>query len=233
MINRTEDLMETRRFVFICFEPLVALHDDNLQPVILSDGFPNPTMFKKITARGAALYCIASPAQPCPRQKRRLSDQPKFARQSAEVRREMLVEAGIACLAKDGILGFTVDRICAEAKVSRGLITHHFKSIDGLLAAVYETMYGKVLSVIEEPGVTATPEARLVDIIDAMFSRELFNRESLNIWLALWGEIANNPALLKVHRKQYGRYRASIERALQDVANARGLTIDAAFVAMM
>ena len=159
--------------------------------------------------------------------------QPKFARQSAEARREMLVDAGIACLAKDGILGFTIDRICAEAKVSRGLITHHFKSIDGLLAAVYETMYGKVLSVIEEPGVTATPEARLVDIIDSMFSREFFNRESLNIWLALWGEIANNPALLKVHRKQYGRYRASIERALQDVANARGLTIDAAFVAMM
>ncbi len=159
--------------------------------------------------------------------------QPKFARQSAEARREMLVEAGIACLAKDGILGFTIDRICAEAKVSRGLITHHFKSIDGLLAAVYETMYGKVLAVTEEPGVAASPEARLVGIIDSMFSREVFNRESLNIWLALWGEIANNPALLKVHRKQYGLYRASIERALQDVADARGLTIDAAFVAMM
>lgn len=158
---------------------------------------------------------------------------PKFARQSAEARREMLVEAGIACLAKDGILGFTIDRICTEAKVSRGLITHHFKSIDGLLAAVYETMYGKVLAVTEEPGVAATPEARLVEIIDSMFSREVFNRESLNIWLALWGEIANNPALLKVHRKQYGLYRASIERALQDVADARGLTIDAAFVAMM
>lgn len=159
--------------------------------------------------------------------------QPKFARQSAEARREMLVEAGIACLAKDGILGFTIDRICTEAKVSRGLITHHFKSIDGLLAAVYDTMYGKVLAVIEGPAAGAKPEVRLVEIIDAMFSREFFNRESLNIWLALWGEIANNPALLKVHRKQYARYRADIERALQDVATARGRKIDAAFVAMM
>jgi AcrR family transcriptional regulator len=168
-----------------------------------------------------------------PKTKKKISDKPKFARQSAEARREMLVEAGIACLAKDGILGFTIDRICAEARVSRGLITHHFKSIDGLLAAVYDTMYGKVLAVIEEPGVATTPEARLVDIIDAMFSREFFNRESLNIWLALWGEIANNPALLKVHRKQYARYRADIERALLDVAKARGLKIDAGFVAMM
>jgi peptide/nickel transport system substrate-binding protein len=49
MFNRMEDIMEeSGGFVFICFEPFVALHDDNLQPVILSDGFPNPTMFKKI-----------------------------------------------------------------------------------------------------------------------------------------------------------------------------------------
>lgn len=166
---------------------------------------------------------------------KKTSASPKFARQSAAARREMLIAAGLACLARDGILGFTVDRICAEANVSRGLITHHFRSIDGLLAAVYETMYGKMLSVIEDPGTAAKtkPEARIIAIIDAMFSREFFNRESLNIWLALWGEIANNPPLLKVHRRQYGRYRAGVERALQEVATARGLKIDTGLVAMM
>jgi hypothetical protein len=96
-------------------------------------------------------------------------------------------------------------------------------------------MYGKMLAVIENPKVTddATPEKRLTAIIDAMFSREFFNRESLNIWLALWGEIANNPALLKEHRKQYARYRRGIERALGAVAIARGLKIDTPLVAMM
>jgi TetR/AcrR family transcriptional regulator, transcriptional repressor of bet genes len=69
----------------------------------------------------------------------------KIARQSAEARREMLIAAGLTCLAKDGILGFTIDRICLEANVSRGLITHDFKSIDGLLASIYETMYGRIL----------------------------------------------------------------------------------------
>ena len=160
---------------------------------------------------------------------------PKFSRHLPETRREMLVDAGIACLAKGGILGFTIDRICLEAKVSRGLITHHFKSIDGLLAAVYATMYGKVLAAIENPDTVAhsKPEDRIAAIIDTMFSREFFNRKSLNIWLALWGEIANNPALLKEHRIQYARYLKSIERALSEVAVSRSLTIDAKFVAMM
>ncbi len=159
---------------------------------------------------------------------------PKYARYSSADRRAMLIEAGLSCLARDGILGFTIDRICLEAKVSRGLITHHFKSIDGLLAAVYETIYGKMLQVLETPEPAPDrPEQRIIAIIDAMFSREFFNRESLNIWLALWGEMANNPALLKVHRKQYARYRADVEAALGDVAKARGLQIDTALVATM
>ena len=48
MFNRMEDLMEeSGGFVFICFEPLVALHDSNLKPVILSDGHPDPVQFTK------------------------------------------------------------------------------------------------------------------------------------------------------------------------------------------
>lgn len=170
-----------------------------------------------------------------PQKNTKKTSSPKFSRHAPEARREMLIEAGIACLAKDGILGFTIDRICVEAKVSRGLITHHFKSIDGLLAAVYATMYGKMLAVIENPDPAAhpKPEERLTIIIDAMFSREFFNRKTLNIWLALWGEIANNPALLKEHRIQYARYLEGIERALSEVAKSRGRKIDARFVAMM
>lgn len=159
---------------------------------------------------------------------------PKYSRLSSEERRAVLINAGLACLARDGILGFTIDRICLEAKVSRGLITHHFKSIDGLLAAVYEAIYGKMLAVLETPKTNdAKPEQRIIAIIDTMFSREFFNRESLNIWLALWGEMANNPILLKVHRKQYARYRTDVERALSDVARERGLTIDTKLVATM
>ncbi len=49
LCNRMEDLMElSGGFIFICFEPFIAIHDDNLQPVILSDGYVDPVMFKKL-----------------------------------------------------------------------------------------------------------------------------------------------------------------------------------------
>lgn len=49
MFNRMEDLMElSGGFVFICFEPYVAIHDDDIAPMILSDGHPDPARFRKL-----------------------------------------------------------------------------------------------------------------------------------------------------------------------------------------
>lgn len=48
MFNRMEDLMEeSGSFLFICFEPLVAIHDSDLRPVILADGHPDPVQFTR------------------------------------------------------------------------------------------------------------------------------------------------------------------------------------------
>jgi peptide/nickel transport system substrate-binding protein len=48
MFNRMEDLMEeSGGFVFICFEPYLALHDANLKPAILADGHPDPVGFAR------------------------------------------------------------------------------------------------------------------------------------------------------------------------------------------
>lgn len=46
MFHRMEDLMEeSGGFIFICFEPYIAVHDANMVPVILADGHPDPTRF--------------------------------------------------------------------------------------------------------------------------------------------------------------------------------------------
>jgi TetR/AcrR family transcriptional repressor of bet genes len=156
--------------------------------------------------------------------------EPRFRRVAPAERRALLIEAGLACLARGGILGFTIDNICAEAEVSRGLITHHFQSKDGLLAAIYDTMIERLLSVVDAP-----PEGHqhISAIIDASFAPDAKTRDSLRIWLALWGEIANNPALLKAHRRQYARYRRGVETALTALARERGREVDIPFVALM
>lgn len=148
---------------------------------------------------------------------------PKYSRLTSAERKPALVEAALACLARGGILEFTIDNICKEADVSRGLITHHFKSKDGLLVAVYRSMYERMLGVLENG---APRKPRLLFILDTIFAPDFFSRDELNIWLALWTEIINNPALTREHRRQYTRYRRVIEAAFDDLAAARGLDLD-------
>ena len=119
------------------------------------------------------------------------------ARLSPADRRALLEDAARACMARGGIRAFPVDRIVAEAGVSRGLVIHHFGSMDGLLVAVYARMYREWIEAITEP---RPASSRLEAIIEAIVSPKLFSRETLNVWLTLWGEIANNPVLREAHR---------------------------------
>lgn len=50
IFNRMEDLMEeSGGFIFIAFEPHIAIHKDWLRPMILSDGHPDPTRFTRLS----------------------------------------------------------------------------------------------------------------------------------------------------------------------------------------
>lgn len=152
--------------------------------------------------------------------------EPRFRRYTAEQRAAMLVDAGLACLARGGIQAFTVDNICARAQASRGLIAHHFGGKDGLLAAVYVAAYRNFLSVLMPDEATD-----LRSLIDAAFSDDLFRKDPLNIWLALWGEVAVNPVLRAEHRAQYGAYLARMEAAIARHAAGQGRHVDAAALA--
>lgn len=147
----------------------------------------------------------------------------RFTRLSSEDRRAQLMDVALAGLAKGGIQEFTVDRICAAAGVSRGLILHHFGSMAGLLAAVYARLYRETT-----PDLTALPpETRIEALIKGTFAPKAFNRDTLNAWVALWGQIANTPALRDEHRRQYQAYLAQVSEALAALAEARGKVVDA------
>lgn len=147
----------------------------------------------------------------------------RFTRLSSEDRRAQLMDVALAGLARGGIQEFTVDKICAAAGVSRGLILHHFGSMAGLLAAVYARLYRDTTPDLSP----LPPEARIAALIDGSFASKAFNRETLNAWLALWGQISNTPALRDEHRRQYVSYLAQVSEAIAALALARGRAVEA------
>ncbi len=159
---------------------------------------------------------------------------PRFTREKPAVRRRLLIEAAIRCLGQGGMSAFTIDRICREAEVSRGLINHYFKSKDDLLAAAYEAMTDYLAeaprnSLAEAP---ASAIDQLVASLEARFDPDIFERSKLKAWLTLWGEVTTNPALQALHRKRYHAYRGGLVAALSAIAQQRGRKLDAKRLAL-
>ncbi|HEY4163784.1 MAG TPA: TetR family transcriptional regulator C-terminal domain-containing protein, partial [Dongiaceae bacterium] len=156
---------------------------------------------------------------------------PRFTRETPEERRRKLVEAAIRCLGREGMPGFKVERICAEAKVSLGLLNHYFSSKDELLiavyrAALYEDTNEKIAAALSG-GAKLDAALRLSQIVDTMIDPAYLRASNLNVWLALWSEIVVNPRLKRAHRTLYHQYIDALAKLIQAVAKERKLKTDA------
>ena len=159
-------------------------------------------------------------------------EKPVIRRKSAADRREELIAAGIVCLGKGGMSGFTIDQICKQAGISRGLINHHFNTKDELLTCIYAFMTDHLVHeyhVDTELGDTAL--GLLANIIETSFDEISFNRSNLRAWLAIWGQVSSNDALNELHRARYDHYKASIKSALRQVSLSMPVPLDVDSVA--
>ncbi len=153
--------------------------------------------------------------------------EPRFKRLSADDRAVELVQAALGVLAEGGITAFTIDKISKRAGASRGLIGHHFGNKDGLLAACYSAAYAPLLQMLQ----AESQPPPLPQLIDELFSDSQFRSDGLNIWLALWSEIAVNPDLQAEHLRHYQVYETAVAKSIALLAQMRGREVDARMLA--
>jgi TetR/AcrR family transcriptional repressor of bet genes len=140
----------------------------------------------------------------------------KYRREQPDARRDSLVEAALRSLAAHGHAGASVRRIAAEARVSIGLINHHYDSVDELIAAAYE----KVALGIVQKLVDATrdappsPRARLSAFFQASCSPPLLNPDLLNVWVVFWSMVKHSPVMQRTQRHTFAEYRSVLEQHL-------------------
>ena len=146
-----------------------------------------------------------------------------YQRKTSQQRRYDLIYAGIHCLGEGGITAFTIDRICKRAEVSRGLINHHFKTKDELLLCIYASMTDYLVRIED----VDSPEIQISAFIKNSFDERTFKKSNLRAWLAIWGEVATNPALKSLHENRYAVYKKRLASAIRKIAGARKIRLDA------
>lgn len=150
----------------------------------------------------------------------------RFTRQRADARRTALIEATITSLKRHGHEGLAVRQIAATAKVSSGLINHHFPNKDALIAAAYRHFHQQLLAGIEAAVARAirTPRARLRAFIEATFAPPNLDRDVLTAWLVFWSLYRTSAPIQRVHRATYRGYLDTVRQLLADLANENDAT---------
>ena len=145
-----------------------------------------------------------------------------FTREAPDVRRQALVAAAEAVLAREGVGGASVRTICAEAGVSPGLLRHYFEGVDDLIACAYEAVSQRIDAALEAALTSAppTPRARLLAYLTASFAPPVLDPNLLAAWIGFWSLVKTKPRMAAIHAASYADFRARLERLLAD-ASAR------------
>jgi AcrR family transcriptional regulator len=143
-------------------------------------------------------------------------------------RRQDLLAAAIACLARLGPRGATGREVCRQAGVSHGLLRHYFDTPEGLFVAAYGDLCDRFLAEFEArlTDATLSPEAALDAFFAVQFSEAWANPDILGAWIAFWTLTRTDPGFAAVNAGYNQRLRALIERALARLAP--GLDLDSA-----
>lgn len=145
-----------------------------------------------------------------------------FTRAAPDVRRQALIAAAEAVLAREGVGGTSVRAICAEAGVSPGLLRHYFEGVDELVACAYEAVSQRIDAALEAALADApsTPRARLLAYLTASFAPPVLDPNLLAAWIGFWSLVKTKPRIAAIHAASYADFRARLERLLAE-AGAR------------
>jgi len=141
-------------------------------------------------------------------------------RESADVRRQALIEATARCLAEKGAGAISVRAICARAGVSAGLLTHYFDGVDALILATYRDVGEKVAAAMERAVADAGPDPldRLWAYLQANFQPPVLDPNLLATWISFWSLVKTSPEIAATHAETYGGSRERLEVLLREAA---------------
>jgi len=148
------------------------------------------------------------------------------ARLSPDERRIALINATLRCIIKEGHAGLSVRKVCQEAGVSAGLLTHHFAGKEELLTEAYRYLTKDIYSRISQSLEQASEPSALNKLrlfIDVSFRRPVLDKDYLMIWLVFWGLSKQKPAIAVLRNEVNDKVITTLERLMTATVKELGV----------
>ena len=135
-------------------------------------------------------------------------------------RRDAIVRAALSVLQRDGYAALTARKIAAEAQMSLGHISYHFKDMDEVMSEAY-ILAARLLQETEarlDQG-QGTARDRFAALLKAGFTEDILNPAYLRMRIDLWSAALTRPEIARTELELYRVYRQRLEDLLTDMAH--------------
>ncbi|GAA1655661.1 TetR/AcrR family transcriptional regulator [Actinoplanes couchii] len=150
-------------------------------------------------------------------------------------RRDRLIDAALAVIARNGVAGTTHREIAREADVPLGSMTYHFAGLDEILAEAFTRHANSIAEIFDARLGTARTRTEAVEaVIDLVTDDLLSPANDMVLTVELYVAAARNPVLRAVTQAWMQRSRDALERHFDPVtarevdALIEGLTLHSA-----
>ena len=141
-------------------------------------------------------------------------------RRTAEDRRAQIAAAALRCLQQVGHAGVTARKVAAEAGISLGHISYHYKDMNEVLVAAFalaaEAVQAAGRAQLDVRG--GTPTERLDRFLRAGFTADLMTPAHLRLRIDLWSAALTETDIAAIERGLYDSHRAVVETLLERMA---------------
>lgn len=151
-----------------------------------------------------------------------------FSKQSPEVRQQQLIDATFHCICQHGTEELSVRLIAQQAGLSLGMVRHHFRSKDELLAATLHYLSSRVqgqIGLAMEKSY-ASPTERLYAFLVACLHPQQFDADYVRARFLFWGLAQTNPTVRRVHDEIYRRFERQVRELIAAIARETDANID-------
>ena len=142
---------------------------------------------------------------------------PRVTEAYLENRRRQILDAALACFAREGLHRTTMQHIVREARLSPGALYRYFASKDDIIAAIAASRHGQEEAMIEDA--TRRPDARAgLQALAGMFLGRLespIEQEWRRVTIQLWGEALRNPRVMEIAREGLSAPLAALTRLVR------------------
>lgn len=133
----------------------------------------------------------------------------------AEVRRDQVLNAALACFARNGYHATRIDDIVAEAGLSKGAIYHRFRSKEEIFLGVFDAYEAEVWHAWE-----ALPRADVLATLEAVgrvvLETVLEPRAYLHVWKELLAHRSAGQRFARIYRTSRAQLEAMIAAGVRD-----------------